>query len=98
LIDGIYTGQARCYKLSPALTDPTTGEEHEYVSIVVQPGTPRHQLPEVLVFGAEPKFGGVNGRSMKKLPGSGTLYDQPTDPEHGWRYALIQLGVTEVTD
>jgi hypothetical protein len=35
---------------------------------------------------------------MKKLPGSATLYFDPDDPDHGWKYALLALGVTDVVE
>jgi hypothetical protein len=96
LIDGIYSGRARCYELDPPLIEPDNGVERPYVTVVVQPGRAGHQLPEVHVFAAEPQFGGPVGYSMQKLPGSCTLYSLPDDPEHGWQYALMQLGVTAI--
>lgn len=98
LIDGIYSGHSRCFRLDPPLQDPDNGIAHEYVTVVVQPGRRNHQLPELLVFAAEPRTGAPKGPSMKKLPGSGTLYFWPTDPDHGWRYALLALGVTEIVE
>jgi hypothetical protein len=98
LIEGIYTGQARCYELDPPYKDANSGKECRYVSIAVQPGITNHQYPEVLIFAAEPQYGGVAGSSMMKLPGSGTLHFHPDDADDGWRYALIALGVSEIVD
>lgn len=94
LIDGVYAGRARCYQLNPPLPDPDSGQDHEYVAVVVQPGRRNHQLAEVLVFAANPMNGAAT--AMKKLPGSGTLYAEPDDPDHGWKYALLALGVDKV--
>lgn len=98
LIDGVYAGQARCYELDPPLPDPDSGVPRQYVTVVIQPGRASHQLPEALVFAAEPQFGAPVGPSMMRLPGSGPLYFEPVDPEDGWRYALMQLGVTEIVE
>ncbi|WP_157119807.1 hypothetical protein [Nocardia xishanensis] len=96
LVEGIYPGRTRVYKLDPPLPDPDNGNAHEYVAVVVQPGRRNHQLPETLVFAANPINGGPKGPSMKRLPGSGILYFWPDDPDDGWRWALMQLGVTQI--
>ncbi|KIA62994.1 hypothetical protein FG87_21675 [Nocardia vulneris] len=98
LVQGIYPGPTRCYKLSPPLPNPDGAGEFEYVAVCVQPGRPRHQLPELLVYAAEPVRGAPVGPSMKKLPGSQPLYAAPADDDDGWRWALLSLGVTEVTE
>lgn len=94
LVQGVYPGPTRCYELDPPLPDPDATGHLEYVAVCVQPGRARHQLPELLVFAAEPVAGAPV--SMRRLPGSGPLYAGPTDPDHGWRWALIALGVTGV--
>lgn len=98
LIDGIYAGQARCYEVDPPLPDPDNGSPRQYVTVIIQPGRAGHQLPEALVFAAEPQFGAPVGPSMMRLPGSGPLYFQPEYPEHGWLYALMPLGVTRIEE
>lgn len=94
LLDGIHDGPARCYQLSPPLIEPQTGAAVEYVTVVVQGGYRQQQLPELLVYAANPANGGAT--SMKRLPGSQPLYFWPDTPEHGWQYALLSLGVTEI--
>jgi hypothetical protein len=37
-------------------------------------------------------------RSTAARPGSATLYFDPDDPDHGWKYALLALGVTDVVE
>jgi hypothetical protein len=98
LVEGIYPGRTRVYRLDPPLSDPHNGHVHEYVAVVVQPDRRTHYLAETLVFGANPLNGGPTGPSMKKLPGSATLYFDPDDPDHGWKYALLALGVTDVVE
>lgn len=97
LVQGIYSGAARVYRLDPPLPDPERDRMHHHVAVVLQPGRRGHQLPELLVFAAT-ATGGPVGPSMRKLPGSGTLYFWPDDPEHGWQYALMQLGVTGILE
>ncbi len=95
-VDGIYPGPTRCYRLDPKLPNPDGGPPIEYVSVCVQPGLAGHQLPEVQTFAAEARVGAPLGVTMKKLPGSQPLYFRPADPNDGWRYALIALGVTRI--
>lgn len=97
LVDGIYPGPTRCYALSPPLADPDGPGSITHVAICVQPGRANHQLPELLVFAADSQTGGPRG-SMRKLPGSGPLYFWPDDPDDGWRYGLLALGVDAVKE
>lgn len=94
LLDGIHDGPSRCYQLDPPLVEPQTGVDIEYITVIIQGGYKKQQLPELLVFAANPINGGA--MSMKRLPGSQPLYFWPDDYEHGWHLALLSLGVTEV--
>lgn len=98
LIQDIYPGPTRCFRLDPPWPDPESGESVEYVSACVIGGVAGSQLPDVMVVAAEPLHGAPKGRSMRKLPGSATLYFKPEDPEHAWAYGLMALGVGRIDD
>lgn len=98
LIDGIYSGNGRCYEIDPPFIDPDSGAERRFITTVVQPGITNHQFPDVLIFAADEKTGAATGFSMKRLPGSTTLHFHPETDEDGWHYGLIAFGVTGIVD
>lgn len=57
---------AKCFRLDPPYEDHQTGVRYEYVTAVILPGIPPHQLPQCFFVGADER-GLAAGPTMKRL-------------------------------